>query len=113
MGVAPLSHVRVAGSESEPCPERWNHRTTTEAERARTDQSFLVPKSEIAENGYGLSLNRYKEVVYDEVEHKAPAEIIVDLELLEAFQRSTGAHLTWSLATPLAPASNSLNQAMS
>ncbi|WP_028280021.1 class I SAM-dependent DNA methyltransferase [Arthrobacter sp. H5] len=64
--------------------ERYNQRTTTEAQRARTDQSFLVPKSEIAENGYDLSLNRYKEVQYDEVEHKAPAEIIADLELLEA-----------------------------
>ena len=63
--------------------KRYNQRTTTEAERARTDQSFLVPKSEIAENGYDLSLNRYKEVEYDEVEHKAPAEIIAELELIE------------------------------
>jgi type I restriction enzyme M protein len=28
---------------------RWQQRTTTEADRARTDQSFLVPKAEIAE----------------------------------------------------------------
>ncbi|NJC23982.1 type I restriction enzyme M protein [Arthrobacter pigmenti] len=63
--------------------ERYKQRTTTEAERTRTDRSFLVPKSEIAENGYDLSLNRYKEVEYDEVEHKAPEEIIAELELLE------------------------------
>ncbi|GAB3533639.1 class I SAM-dependent DNA methyltransferase [Arthrobacter tecti] len=63
--------------------ERYKQRTTTEAERARTEQSFLVPRSEIAENGYDLSLNRYKEVEYEEVEHKAPEEIFAELEVLE------------------------------
>lgn len=63
---------------------RWGSRTTTEKDRARTDQSFLVPKSEIAEQGYDLSLNRYKEIEYDEVEHRTPAEIIADIELLNA-----------------------------
>ena len=63
---------------------RWQQRTTTEAGRARTDQSFLVPKAEIAENGYDLSLNRYKEVEHEEIDHKEPAEIIADLETLEA-----------------------------
>lgn len=63
---------------------RWQQRATTEASRVRTDQSFLVPKSEIAENGYDLSLNRYKEVEHEEIVHKEPAEIIADLETLEA-----------------------------
>ena len=56
----------------------------TEADRARTDQSFLVPKAEIVEQGYDLSLNRYKEVVYDEEEHRDPLEIIADIEALDA-----------------------------
>lgn len=63
---------------------RWQKRTTTEAGRERTEQSFLVPKTEIAENGYDLSLNRYKEVKHAEIDHKEPADIIADLEDLEA-----------------------------
>jgi len=43
-----------------------------------------VPKADIVAQGYDLSLNRYREVVHDEVEHRAPAEIIADLEKLEA-----------------------------
>jgi type I restriction enzyme M protein len=51
--------------------------------RPRTAQSFLVPKSEIAAQGYDLSLNRYKEVEHDEVVHRPPAEILADLAALE------------------------------
>ena len=47
---------------------RWQKRDT-EGDRARTDQSFLVPKPEIADNDYDLSLNRYKEVEYEAVEY--------------------------------------------
>jgi type I restriction enzyme M protein len=54
-----------------------------EAKRERTDQSFLVPKAEIAEKDYDLSINRYKEVVYEEVEYESPKKIIADLERLE------------------------------
>jgi type I restriction enzyme M protein len=42
-----------------------------------------VPKAEIVEQGYDLSLNRYKEIEYDEVEHRPPLEIIADIEQLE------------------------------
>lgn len=64
--------------------ERWGSRTGTELERARTEQSFCVPKADIVAQGYDLSLNRYKEIVYDEVEHRPPLEIIADIEKLEA-----------------------------
>lgn len=60
---------------------RWQRRTTEG--RGRTDQSFLVPKSEIAENGYDLSPNRYREVVHEEVDHQPPAAIFANLEQLE------------------------------
>ncbi|MGC0274004.1 type I restriction-modification system subunit M [Pseudactinotalea sp. Z1739] len=63
---------------------RWQQRTTTERDRARTDSSFVVPKAEIAEQGYDLSINRYKEIVYDDVEHRDPLEIIADIEELDA-----------------------------
>lgn len=54
-----------------------------ELTRLRTDQSFCVPKYEIAANGYDLSINRYKEVVHEEVEHLPPKEILVKLAKLE------------------------------
>ncbi|MCG2624688.1 type I restriction-modification system subunit M [Arthrobacter sp. I2-34] len=58
-------------------------RTAAEATRARTDPSFVVPKAEIAANGYDLSINRYKEIEYDEVEHADPIEIIAEVEKLD------------------------------
>jgi type I restriction enzyme M protein len=54
-----------------------------ELTRPRTAQSFCVPKADIASNGYDLSINRYKEVVHAEVEHRAPAEILAELKRLE------------------------------
>lgn len=50
----------------------------------RTSQSFCVPKADIAAQGYDLSLNRYKEVVHEEVQHRPPAEILKTLRDLEA-----------------------------
>jgi type I restriction enzyme M protein len=63
---------------------RWANRGTSERARSRTDQSFTVPKADIAAQGYDLSLNRYKEIVHDEVEHRSPLDIIADIEVLEA-----------------------------
>jgi type I restriction enzyme M protein len=61
---------------------RWK-KLDAERDRARTDQSFLVPKADIAANDYDLSINRYKEVVYDEIEYAPPHEILRELEELE------------------------------
>ncbi|WP_342801261.1 class I SAM-dependent DNA methyltransferase [Nocardia sp. No.11] len=63
---------------------RWSQRTTTERKRTRTEQSFCVPKTDIAAQDYDLSLNRYKEIIHEEVEHRPPLEIIEELELIEA-----------------------------
>ena len=62
---------------------RWAERAGKERKRTRTAQSFTVAKKEIAAQGYDLSLNRYKEVVHEEVEHQSPKEIIVELWRLE------------------------------
>ena len=62
---------------------RWQKRKE-EGKRARTDQSFLVPKAEIAGNDYDLSINRYKEVEYDAVEYDPPMVIMDRLAVLEA-----------------------------
>lgn len=63
---------------------RWFERNTTERERSRTAQSFCVPKSEIVNNGYDLSLNRYKEVVHETVEHITPSVLLAELDVLES-----------------------------
>jgi type I restriction enzyme M protein len=65
------------------CLARWRHRKDAERERERTAQSFCVPKAEIAEQGYDLSLNRYKELIHEEVEHRPPLEILAELRAIE------------------------------
>lgn len=62
---------------------RWSGRDRAERDRPRTMQSFCVPKSQIAEAGYDLSVNRYKEVVHQEVEQVPPKQILKDLMRLE------------------------------
>ena len=54
-----------------------------EANRARTDHSFLVPFEEIKGNDWDLSINRYKEIVYDEVLYDSPKEIIAEIKVLD------------------------------
>lgn len=54
-----------------------------ETERKRTEQSFFVPKEEIAENGYDLSINKYKEIEYVPVEYPPTQEIMADLREIE------------------------------
>jgi type I restriction enzyme M protein len=62
---------------------RWSEREGSEKDNERTAQSFCIPKSEIEEQNYDLSISRYKEVVYEEVEHRDPNEIITDLAAIE------------------------------
>lgn len=64
--------------------DRWQQRDGKERKRPRTAQSFCVPKADIAAAGYDLSLNRYKDVVHEEVQHRPPKEILADLTNLEA-----------------------------
>ena len=61
---------------------RWQNREA-ERKRPRTDQSFLVPKAEIAGNDYDLSINRYKEVEYEAVEYDPPKVILKRLAAIE------------------------------
>ena len=59
------------------------HNLEGEAGRGRTEQSFFVPKQEIAGNGYDLSINKYKKVEYVPVEYPPTAEIMAELRRLE------------------------------
>jgi type I restriction enzyme M protein len=59
------------------------HNLTGESERARTEKSFLVPFDEIKDNDWDLSINRYKEIIYEEIEYAAPSQIIKNIETLD------------------------------
>ena len=58
---------------------RWGN-LDAERDRGRTEKSFLVPKSEIVENGYDFSFNKYTETVYERVEYPPTEEILADLD---------------------------------
>ncbi len=61
---------------------RWQNQDG-EYDRRRVDQSFFVPKLEIADNNYDLSISRYKEVEYEAVEYDPPQKILQQLAQLE------------------------------
>ena len=62
--------------------ERFHH-LDQEEERERTEQSFFVPKDEIVDNGYDLSINKYKKTEYVPVEYPPTSEILDKLDKLE------------------------------
>ena len=63
--------------------ERFHH-LDAETERQRTEQSFFVPKQEIIDNEYDLSINKYKKTEYKAVEYPPTREIMAKLRELEA-----------------------------
>ena len=92
----PLLSIELLGAAAGPLGEqdhaknnlpdalaRWNERDDKEEERARTEQSFCVPKADIAACDYDLSVDRYRELVYDEIEYLSPVEILNELAQLE------------------------------
>lgn len=62
--------------------ERFNH-LELETERKRAEQSFFVPLEEIVSNDYDLSINKYKEIVYEKVEYEPTDVILGKIEKLE------------------------------
>lgn len=54
-----------------------------EKDRQRTEKSFFVPKAEIVENGYDLSINKYKKTEYTPVQYPPTSEIMAELRKLE------------------------------
>lgn len=62
--------------------ERFNN-LEKEKDRKRTEKSFLVPKEEIVENDYDLSINKYKEIEYIPVEYPPTEEILANIRELE------------------------------
>lgn len=63
--------------------ERFHNRDGEES-RERIEQSFLVDKQEIVDNGYDLSINKYKKIEYVPVEYPPTEEILDEIEELNA-----------------------------
>lgn len=59
------------------------HNLDAEKEQKRTEQSFFVPKQEIADNGYDLSINKYKEIEYTPIAYPPTKEILAQIRQLE------------------------------
>lgn len=74
--------TEIKDSDIPDIVQRYKQRDQ-ETERKRTEQSFLVPFDEIKANDWDLSINRYKEIVYEEVEYAPTSEIIAEIEALD------------------------------
>ena len=80
---APLNDGKHENNNIPDIISRWKN-LQAEDVRQRTEQSFFVSKEEIAGNAYDLSINRYKEIVYEEVQYDPPQKILADLKDLES-----------------------------
>lgn len=74
--------TEIAENDIPDILERF-HNMEKEADRQRTEQSFFVPKEEIVQNDYDLSINKYKKVEYVPVEYPPTQEILSELQELE------------------------------
>jgi type I restriction enzyme M protein len=86
LGPVPAAPLAEDGHAKNNLPDtlaRWRNRSGSEFNRSRTEQSFCVPKADIVAQGYDLSLNRYKEVVHEEADHRPPLEILADIAKIE------------------------------
>ena len=72
----------VAENDIPDIINRYNN-LDAEKDRERTEQSFFVPKQEIVDNDYDLSINKYKKVEYVPVEYPPTSEIMAKLRKLE------------------------------
>jgi len=72
----------VAENDIPDIIERFRNRDK-EVNRERTEKSFMVPKQEIIDSDYDLSINKYKKTEYKAVEYPPTSEIMVELRKLE------------------------------
>lgn len=62
---------------------RYRNRNLTERERVRTEQSFTVSIEDIRATDYELSMNRYKEIVFEDEETRDPQDILDEIAALD------------------------------
>ena len=63
---------------------QYRSRSTVEDNNTRESKHFHITKQEIIENEYDLSLSKYKQEVYEEVQYEKPELIFAKLEAIEA-----------------------------
>jgi type I restriction enzyme M protein len=73
---------KVAENDIPDVIARWRARSP-EKDTDRTAKAFFVPVEEIRVNGYDLSINRYREVAYQEAEYEPPLVILGRLRQIE------------------------------
>jgi len=74
--------TEIADNDIPDVIRRW-HNLAAENSRKRTDKSFLVPVDDIRKEKYDLSINRYKQIVYDEVKYDKPKDILAEIMQIE------------------------------
>lgn len=72
----------IAENDIPDIVERFKNREK-EMDRKRTDKSFMVPKQEIVDNEYDLSINKYKQIEYTPVEYPPTSEIMANIREIE------------------------------
>lgn len=86
LGPTPRTTLKEAEHPSNNLPDvlrRWKERNATERPRQRSEQSFCVPKGDIVDKDYELSVSRFRETMRTDTERRSPAEIIDTLLKLE------------------------------
>lgn len=86
LGSIPLVALTREEHEKNNLPDvlaRWRDRERLERGRPRTAQSFCVSKADVTAQNFDLSLNRYKDVMHEDKQHRAPKEILAGLARLE------------------------------
>jgi len=74
---------KVAENDIPDVIARWRARDPAR-DMDRTSKTFFVPIEEIRGNAYDLSINRYRELVYDSVVHEPPDRILPEMRKLES-----------------------------
>jgi len=83
--------TKIQADDISDCKKQWKqYRKARDSGKAvdgfydKTQQSFVVTADDVRNNKYDLSINRYKEVVYEEEQYDSPKEILKRLMDLEA-----------------------------
>jgi len=82
-GEEPSRTLPLEGKVAAQQPDEVEKPLYTEHLNPRTAKSFLVPKAEIVENDYDLSINKYKQTEYKAVEYPPTSQLIAELKELE------------------------------
>ena len=77
------------------------HNLKLEIKRSRTEKSFMVSINEIKDNNYDLTINRYKEIVFEQKAYELPSVIIEQIEHLDEERQNLLRELKKMLAMDL------------